>query len=91
MAAVDVILVVAALLWIFVVMAALGFGCVAMVRVRKRRRAMNQFFDAVRIPMQVGGHIVLLAGRKVAPRLLALIGELRSGGPQALPSRTRHR
>lgn len=88
----QVILVVAASLWIFVVLAALGIGCHFMVKFRKRRRRMNRLFDVVRVPLQFGTQGVLLLRRceyasrpygatacnKVALGLQMLISELRS-------------
>lgn len=92
MAAFEVIYVVAASLWIFVVLAALGIGCHFLVKFRKRRRRMNRLFDVVRVPIHVGAQGVLLLRRyecavgpygatacnKVALRLQMLISELRS-------------
>lgn len=84
MTAFEVILVVAASLWIFVVLAALGMGCHFMVKLRKRRRRMKRLFDVVRVPFQFGTQGVLLlrrcegAGRTVALQLPMLISGLRS-------------
>lgn len=97
MAAVEVIYVVAASLWILVVLAALVIGCHFMVKFRMRRRRMNRLFDAVRVPIQFGAQGVLLlrrcegAGRSVALRLPMLISGLRSDGRAALSSGSRRR
>jgi hypothetical protein len=50
-----VIYLVAATLWIFVVLVALGIGCRVMVKVRARRRRMNRLIEVVRVPLQIGG------------------------------------
>lgn len=92
MVAVEVICVVAASLWIFVVLAALGIGCYLVMKFRKKRRRMSRLFDVVRVPIQFGTQGVLLlrrcesAGRtygamasdRIAPLLQLLISELRS-------------
>ncbi|MEN3318056.1 MAG: hypothetical protein V7643_1457 [Mycobacterium sp.] len=54
MAAVQVIYVVAAALWIFVVLAALCIGCRFIVKFRRRRRRMNRLFDVIRVPIEMG-------------------------------------
>lgn len=48
---------VAATLWIVVVVAALGIGVRLMIKMRARRRRMNQILAVVRLPL-------LLAGRR---------------------------
>lgn len=98
MAVVEVIYVVAASLWILVVLAALGISCYFMVKSRKSRRRMNGLFDVVRVPIQLGAQGVLLLRRcenvgrsygaaardTVVPRLQMLISESRSGRRAAL-------
>lgn len=98
MAVVEVIYVVAASLWILVVLVALGIGCRFMVKFRKRRRRMNGLFDVVRVPIQLGAQGVMLlrqcenVGRSygatardtLVPRLQMLISESRSGRRAAL-------
>jgi hypothetical protein len=54
MAAVQVIYVVAASLWIFVVLAALCIGCRFIVKFHKRRRRMSRLLDVVRVPIEIG-------------------------------------
>ncbi|WP_157531025.1 hypothetical protein [Mycobacterium sp. IS-1496] len=57
MTAVEMIYLVAATLWIVVVVAALGIGVRLMIKMRARRRRMNQILAVVRLPL-------LLAGRR---------------------------
>lgn len=105
MVVVEVIYLVAAALWILVVLAALAIGCYVMVKTRKSRRRMNRLFDVVRLPTLLGTQGVLLlrrcedAGRSyglaardmVAPRLQMLVSELRSGRRAALSPGSRRR
>jgi hypothetical protein len=56
-AVVEMVYLVAATLWIVVVIAALGIGVRVMIKVRARRRRMNQLLAVVRLPL-------LLAGRR---------------------------
>ena len=90
MAAVEVIYVAAASLWIVVVLAALGVVGYCIVKFRARRRRMNRLFGALRVPIQFGAQGVLLlrrcedAGRTVALRIPMLLNELRSDRRAAL-------
>ncbi|GFG83878.1 hypothetical protein [Mycolicibacter algericus] len=105
MAVVEVIYVVAASLWILVVLTALGIGCYLMVKFRKSRRRMNRLFGLVRVPVQFGAHAVVLLRRyenvgrsygatardTVGPRLQMLISESRSDRRAALCPGSRRR
>lgn len=53
MAAVEVIYLLAATLWIVVVLAALGIGYRFMVKFRAKRRRINRILDVVRIPVRL--------------------------------------
>jgi hypothetical protein len=103
MAAFQVIYVVAASLWIFVVLAALCIGCRFMAKLHNRRRRISRLFDVVRVPNQIGTRGVLFlrwceracrpygdsARKKVAFRLQTLISEFRPDGRAARPSASR--
>ncbi|MEZ0051603.1 hypothetical protein ABIA30_002611 [Mycobacterium sp. MAA66] len=105
MAAFEVVYVVAASLWIFVVLAAVGIGCRFMVKFRKRRRRMNLLFEVARVPIHFGTQGVLLLRRceyvgrtygamacnKVALGLQMPIGESRSGRRATLSPGSRRR
>jgi len=90
-AAVDVIYVVAATLWILVVLTAVAIGCRLIVKIRARRRRMRRLFGVVRVPRQLGRRIgvllrscdragrpyALATGKNAALRLHALLGQAR--------------
>lgn len=55
MTAVEMIYLVAATLWIVVVLAALGIGARVVLKMRARRRRMNQILALVRLPLLLAG------------------------------------
>ncbi|WP_156628841.1 hypothetical protein [Mycobacterium sp. 1274756.6] len=69
MAAVEAIYLVAAVLWILVVSAAVIVGCRVALTVRRKRRRVQRWADAVRAPLAVGAGVLvsLRGGRRPAP------------------------
>jgi hypothetical protein len=51
MAAVEVIYLLAAVLWIGAALTALCLGCLVVVKFRARRRRINRLLDALRMPL----------------------------------------
>jgi hypothetical protein len=54
-AVVEMVYLVAATLWIVVVLAALAIGVRVMLKIRARRRRMNQLLAVVRLPLVLAG------------------------------------
>lgn len=84
MTVVELIYLVAALLWIFVVVAALCVGGRYMLRLRARRRRMNGLIDSVRLSVDR----VIAPYRVVAAGSAALIQRLVGGFVADDPGRT---
>lgn len=77
MAAVEVIYLVAAALWIFVVVAALCIGGRYLLKLRARRRRMNRLIDGVRLSIEraVGPYrAVAGGGAALLQRLVDVLG-----------------
>jgi hypothetical protein len=85
MAAVEVIYLAAATLWIGVVVAALCIGVRFAMKFRARRRRMNRILDVVRVPARMCTGLSLLADALDAPR-----GQIARGRRPA-PRRQRRR
>lgn len=86
MAVVEVIYVVAATLWIFVVLAALCIGGHYALRLRAKRRRMNGWIDSVRLSIDraVGPYRAVAGGS--AALLQRLVGGLGPDVRTAFPS-----
>ncbi|MBO0679499.1 hypothetical protein JRC04_18715 [Mycolicibacterium sp. S2-37] len=81
----EVVYLVAATLWIVVVLGALCFAGWIALKLRAKRRRVHQFFDAVRLPVELRRHVLLAAriceraarARPAAARALTAAGRRR--------------